>query len=34
MITADEIKEKAGQVQLQPTVVEKDYALGWANLRF
>lgn len=29
MITADEIKEKAGQVQLQPTVVEKDYALGW-----
>ena len=29
MINADEIREFAAQVRLQPTVVEKDYAIGW-----
>lgn len=29
MITLDEIREVAAQVRLQPTIVEKDYALGW-----
>jgi predicted nucleotidyltransferase component of viral defense system len=29
MISSDEIKDIAAAVRLQPTVVEKDYAIGW-----
>ena len=29
MISSDEIRDIAAAVRLQPTVVEKDYAIGW-----